>query len=237
MRRANLSTTMVDHEFTPPKYYEAWAEAVTSNTVWKVAVLLLFGMLGVCVVTIGRQSRQIASVANQRIVVRINDVGRPEAVSYRPADYKPQELEVKYFLTQQTHNYFSRVHATVVRDYGASFYFFDQPLMDRLNAEDARSQWLKKFLSSDADDCEVNVDVPVIDDLEREPYRAHVEWQKVCTRNGMETGREKYVTQYQFVIRPRKPTDRNFNDWLKFNPLGLVITYFRSDQYFAKGQQ
>ena len=220
-------------EFTPPKHYEAWMEAVTSNTVWKIAVLLLVACLAICVVTIGRQSRQIASVANQRVVVRIDKLGAQEAISYRPQDYKPEENETKYFLTQFTHNYFARVHQTVVRDYGNAFYFIAPELEERLNNEDRQTDWLQKFLRSDADDCEVVVDVPVIDDLTNEPYRGHVEWRKICTaRNGTETSRAKYVTRYQFRVRPLPG-----NDWIKYNPLGLMITYFRSDQYFGKEQQ
>ena len=51
------------------------------------------------------------------LVVRIDEVGRAEAVAYDATRYQPQPPELRYFLTQFVVKHFSRIRATVQREY------------------------------------------------------------------------------------------------------------------------
>ena len=54
--------------------------------------------------------RTQAKYANVKpLVVRIDDVGRAEAVAYDAATYQPQAPELRYFLTQFVVKHFSRL--------------------------------------------------------------------------------------------------------------------------------
>ena len=67
----------------------------------------------------------------QAAVIRINEVGRAEAVSYADLDYRPQEAEIKYFLIQFVEQHYSRMPATVRENYARSLYFLDGKLAGR----------------------------------------------------------------------------------------------------------
>ncbi len=60
------------------------------------------------------------------LVIRIDDVGRAQAVEYDTLTYQPQGQapELKYFLTQFVTTHFARMRATVKERYAESLYFF-----------------------------------------------------------------------------------------------------------------
>ena len=59
------------------------------------------------------------------LVIRIDDVGRAEAVQYDASRYQPQPPELRYFLTQFVVKHFSRLRATVQREYPDSLLFLE----------------------------------------------------------------------------------------------------------------
>src|SRR6202007_1875971 len=58
-------------------------------------------------------------------IVRINDVGRAEAIDYRNFQYRPQEAENKYYLTRWAELYFSRNRFAIERDQTSALYFLN----------------------------------------------------------------------------------------------------------------
>jgi type IV secretion system protein VirB5 len=101
------------------------------------------------------------------LVIRIDDVGRAQAVQYDSLTYRPQGQapELKYFLVQFVTKYFARRRATVKQAYAESLYFLDAPLADATIAQDQRAQTIEKFLSDAADETDVEVKNVTLDDL------------------------------------------------------------------------
>jgi hypothetical protein len=56
------------------------------------------------------------------VVVRIDTVGRAEAVTHDTATWKPQTPELRYFLSQFTQLHFNRIKATVPMDFPDSLF-------------------------------------------------------------------------------------------------------------------
>ncbi len=54
------------------------------------------------------------------LVIRINDVGRAEAVAYDSLTYQPQDAEVRYFLIEFVTKHYSRMRATVRENFARS---------------------------------------------------------------------------------------------------------------------
>lgn len=71
-------------------------------------------------------------------------------------------------------------------------------------------------------------------DLSKPPYKASVDFDKRFFSPGTrhERKRETYVAQIDFVLRDAVP-----NTFIRVNPLGLQITYFRVDQAFEEVRQ
>jgi type IV secretory pathway TrbF-like protein len=206
--------------------YEYYASTATTNYVLKIVVLALATVIGILGVALTRASAAAAHV--RPYIVRISEIGRAEAVAYQPSEYKPQAPEIRYFLTKFTHDYFSRVHQTIRNDYVNSLWFLDRQLFQQVDMRDRKTQWLPKFVASPDDDADVTVKTVAIEDLEHEPYRARVEFTKIFTNSaGAESKREQWTAEYVFRVNPNVP-----NEAVPHNPLGIAISYFRSDQAF-----
>lgn len=213
-------------EIAARQEYEYYGSTLTTNTALKFALLIALGVIALLGFDHVRMARIAANP--QRVFVRINEVGRAEAVAYSDFAYHPQAPEIRYFLSQFVIGYYGRNHKTVREQYVNSLYFLDRQLFDVVDGQDRRSQWLPKFLTSSDDDVNIAVNNVVIEDLAAEPYRARVEFTKVFTNTtGTEIKRENWAAEFLFRFNPNVP-----NSLVPHNPLGLAITYFRQDQAF-----
>jgi type IV secretory pathway component VirB8 len=70
-----------------------------------------------------------------------------------------------------------------------------------------------------------------LSELTSAPFKAAVTFQKVYYTPGTrhERARETHVAQIDFVMRDHVP-----NEFIRVNPLGLQIAYFRVDQAFEE---
>ena len=68
-------------------------------------------------------------------------------------------------------------------------------------------------------------------ELATPPYKAAVTFQQVYYSPGTRTERSRatYVAQVDFALRDHVP-----NEFVRVNPLGLQIAYFRVDQAFEE---
>jgi type IV secretory pathway TrbF-like protein len=211
------------------QYVELFGSALVMNTYLKIALLCVsLVALGLLLLNFHTQ-RQYANV--KPLVIRIDDIGRAQAVQYDTLTYTPQGQapELKYFLVQFVTKHFARMRATVKQQYAESLYFLDAPLADATIAQDQRDHVIDGFLTGTADETEIQVRNVTLDDLKAPPYKAVVEFEKASIGYGnrQERSRETHVAQITFVLRGQIP-----NAVIPVNPLGLTITYFRVDQAF-----
>src|SRR5204863_6803214 len=139
---------------------------------------------------------------------RIDDVGRAEAVQYDAAGYQPQPQELRYFLTQFVVKHFSRIRATVQREYPDSLFFLDPALADATIAQNDQSRALEGFLTnSSMDEADIVVQNVSLTEVTKSPFKAAVTFQKVFYTPGTraERSRETDIAQVDFVIRSHVP--------------------------------
>jgi len=222
----NLKTT----ENAKRQFVELYGSALVLNTYLKIALVLVsLVALGLLVLNV-RTAARAADV--KPLVIRIDDVGRAEAVQYDAMAYRPQPPELRYFLTQFIVKHFSRIRSTVQREYPDSLFFLEPALADATITENERSRALETFLmSASAEEIDIAVQNVSLSELGRAPYKAAVTFQKVFYTPGIRTerSRETYVAQIDFTLRDHVP-----NTFVRVNPLGLQISYFRLDQAFEE---
>ena len=128
------------------EFVELYGSALVMNTYLKIALVLVslvaVGLLALNFYT----ARRYAHV--KPLVIRIDDVGRAEAVQYDAATYKPQPPELRYFLTQFVVKHFSRLRATVQREYPESLLFLDPALANATIAQNEQSRVIETFLTN-----------------------------------------------------------------------------------------
>src|SRR6478736_5007744 len=201
------------------QFVELYGSALVLNTYLKIALVLVslvaLGLLALNFHTATKYSQV------KPLVIRIDDVGRAEAVQYDAAGYQPQAPELRYFLTQFIVKHFSRLRATVQREYPDSLFFLEPALADATIAQNEQSRVMETFLTNpSADEVDIAIENVSLSELVKSPYKASVNFQKVLYTPGTraERARETYVAQLDFVMRDHVP-----NEFVRVNPLGLQI--------------
>jgi len=215
------------------QFVELYGSSLVMNTYLRIALgVLLLVAVGLLVLNFRTQ----ALYSNVKpLVIRIDEVGRAEAVQYDAAAYKPQAPELRYFLTQFVAKHFSRIRATIQREYSDSLFFLDNQLANATMAQNDHSRSLQTFLANPSED---EIDIVVqnvsLSELTKRPFKAAVSFQQVFYAAGTRVERERqtYIAQIDFVMRDHVP-----NEFVRVNPLGLQITYFRVDQAFEEGRR
>lgn len=213
------------------QFVELYGSALVMNTYLKIA-LVLVSLLALALVALNfRTQAQYANV--KPLVIRIDEVGRAEAVAYDAATYRPQAPELRYFLTRFVAMHFSRLRATIHRDYADSLFFLEPALADATIAQNEHTRVMETFLTNPSgDETDIEIKNVTFGELSKAPYKASVDFEKryVAPGTRQERKRETFVAQIDFVLRDAVP-----NTFIRVNPLGVQITYFRVDQAFSTG--
>ena len=225
------TTTKVSPEMTraAERYLEQYGDPLVMNTYLKVTILVL---AVVCVTLAALVFESQRALANMHpMIVRINDVGRAEAIDYRNFEYRPQEAEDKYYLTRWTELYFARNRFTIKRDQTNSLYFLNADVQRAVIELERKGKMIQTY---EQDSMLPYVDIEVknvaLDDLRQSPYSARIEFEKVYTNpsDHTELKRERWTASVTYVFRENVK-----NTQLAVNPLGLTIVRFRADQAFS----
>jgi type IV secretory pathway TrbF-like protein len=225
---ADLSPKTI--ESAKRQFVEIYGSALVMNTYLKIA-LVLVSLVAMGLLVLNFRTAALAARVKP-LVVRIDDVGRAEAVQYDATTYQPQAKELRYFLTQFVVKHFSRIRSTIQREYPDSLFFLDPTLADATIAQNEQSRSLETFLTNPgADEVDILVQNVSLSELTKAPFKASVSFQKVLYTPGIRTerGRETHIAQIDFTMRDRVP-----NEFVRVNPLGLQISYFRVDQAFGE---
>jgi len=202
-------------------YLEQYGDPMVTNTYLKIAVALL-ALVAVGLVLV--DLRTVRTFQNFRpLVIRIDDLGRAEAINYHNLEYKPQDAEAKYFLSQFCALYYRRNRYTIQDDFSKSLYFLDGKLANGILDAYRKDDIIKKFITNSAAP-EVDVEVK-----QTPPFRARVDFYMVyySPADHSELKRDLYTANFVFLFRSQVP-----NELIPINPLGVTITYFREDQAF-----
>jgi type IV secretory pathway TrbF-like protein len=209
-------------------YLESYGDPMVTNTYLKIAlVLVALVATGLALVDL----KTIRTFENFRpLVIRIDDLGRAEAINYHNLEYQPQDAETKYFLSQFCALYYRRNRYTIQDDFSKSLYFLDGKLADGILDAYRKDDLIKKFISNTAaPEIDVEVKKVALDEMQNPPYRARVDFYMVyySPADHSELKRDLYTANFVFVFKAQVP-----NELIPINPLGLTITYFREDEAF-----
>jgi type IV secretory pathway TrbF-like protein len=209
-------------------YLEQYGNPLVMNTYLKITILVLAAVCAALAALVYHSQMALASV--HPLIVRINEVGRAEAIDYRNFQYKPQEAENKYYLTRWAELYFSRNRFTIERDQTNALYFLNgdvqRAVIDQERKENVIANYAK---DSSLPFVDVEVKNVILDDLRQSPYSARIEFEKIFTNpaDQSQLKREQWTASVTYVFR-----DQVKNNELAVNPLGLTIIRFRADQAF-----
>jgi type IV secretion system protein VirB5 len=219
-----------DRNFDDAKrlYLEQYGDPMVTNTYLKIALVLIsLVAVGLGLIDL----RTIRTFQNFRpLVIRIDDLGRAEAINYHNFEYKPQDAEAKYFLSQFSTLFYRKNRYTIQDDFSKALYFLDGKLADGILDAYRKDDIIKKFITNTAaPEIDIEVKKVSLEEMQTPPYRARVDLYMVyySPADHSEIKRDLYTANFVFVFKSQVP-----NELIPINPLGLTITYFREDQAF-----
>jgi type IV secretory pathway TrbF-like protein len=224
--------TKPDRTFNTAKqlYAEQFGDSIVTNTYLKIALLAMALVSAGLIYTNLKTVRMVQNF--KPLVIRISDIGRAEAVRYDTLGYKPQEAEIKYFLSEFCRLYYSRNHNTIRDNVKKSLLFMDAQLANSVTEAYGKNHTVEGYLEdSSGPDIDIEVEKVSIEDLRLAPYKATVDFYEVAYSPGdrVEVKRTLYTAHFVFLFRDSVP-----NDLIQVNPLGLAFTYFREDEAFYR---
>jgi len=218
------------NESNPAKqlYLEQFGEAIVTGNYLKVTVALLALIIAGLVVMNLKTIRRFQNF--KPLVIRIDELGRAQAVGYDSFAYKPEDKEAKYFLTQFCELYYRRNRYTINEDFTKSLYFLDGKLANDIMAAYRKSDVLKDFLNNpSAPEVDIDVQQVALELMDKPPYKASVDFYMIQYSPVDHSVLKKtlYTSTFVFMFRNQVPSQL-----IPLNPLGLTITYFREDEAF-----
>ncbi len=205
------------------EYAEIWGETVQANRRLRTLSLVL---AGACL-TLGVVLLRIASVEPPRpIVVRVDEVGRAEAVAYEAATAQADPLDptTKYFLNRFIDDFYSRRRATVEEHWTRSLRFLSTELANAAFARDG-AEVAAMAAGTAASELRVEQVVLRIHANPEPPHSATADFDLVRLSREQETGRERWSLTLRFDFLEEIPSEL-----VVFNPMGLLITYLQADR-------
>jgi type IV secretory pathway TrbF-like protein len=223
---------MSDRTFQEAKqlYLEQYASAIVTGGYLKIAVALLsLVIVGLVLVNL-RIAWTLKSF--KPLVIRIDEIGRAQAVAYENLAYKPEYKETKYFLTRFCQLYYRRNRATISDDFSQALYFLDGKLAGDTIQAFKQQNIIKDFLTEKlSPERDIDVRQVVIEPMDKPPFRATVDFFEIEYRPADHAVARKtlYTASLLFSFRDQVP-----NEDILVNPLGLTVSYFREDEAFTK---
>jgi len=211
------------------EYAEIWGEAVQANRKLRTILIFLSASIVLGVVVLIR----IAGAEPPRpIVVRVDEVGRAEALAYEAATAQADPLDptTKYFLNRFVDDFHSRRRATVEEHWTRSLRFLST---DLANAAFARDAGEVASVAAGTADAEIRVEQVVlrIHPSPEPPHGATADFDLVHLAGEQEIRRERWSLTLRFEFLDSVPPEL-----VVHNPMGLLITYLQADRALVTGE-
>ena len=206
------------------EFSEIWGEAIHAARHLRILSIALGALSLMLVVTVFRLS---GAEQPRPIVVRVDEVGRAEALAYDVAQAQADPLDptTKYFLHRFLHDFYTRQNATVEEYWARSLHFLTP---DLANAAFRTQAETVAMVAAGAAREEIQVDRVVlrIQAQPQPPHGATADFELVKTdRFHKEIGRERWSVTLRFVFMAVIPVEL-----MPVNPMGIVVTYLQADR-------
>ena len=173
--------------------------------------------------------------------VRIDDVGRAQAIQYSDLNYSPREGEIRTYLTDWTNYRHTINRETMAKKYPMNYYFLSAPLAAQLIGQDNANHLITQVTSGQMEQSEVQVNNVTITSMMQERIGNAI----VSRGTALETfdliyspqtsnkpRTEHWIASITYYLNPAQVSDQAKTNpqYETINPLGLTITEFHENR-------
>ena len=186
----------------------------------------------------------IVALAHKPVInryIRIDEMGKAQAIQYSDLNYSPREGEVRTYLTDWANYRYTLNRETVAKKYPLNYYFLSTALGTQLMGEDNAAHTISQVASGQVEQSDVDVRNVTITSMSTEQIQgaviakgtALVNVDKLYSvRNSREPRTEHWMLSVTYYLNPKQVSDQAkvFPQFETINPLGLTITEFHENR-------
>ena len=186
----------------------------------------------------------IVALAHKPVInryIRIDEMGKAQAIQYSDLNYSPREGEVRTYLTDWANYRYTLNRETVAKKYPLNYYFLSTTLATQLMGEDNAAHTISQVASGQIEQSDVDVRNVTITSMSTEQIQgaviakgtALVNIDKLYSvRNSREPRTEHWMLSVTYYLNPKQVSDQAkvFPQFETINPLGLTITEFHENR-------
>lgn len=184
------------------------------------------------------------SLAHRPVInryVRIDEMGRAQAIQYSDLDYTPREGEVRTYLTDWANYRYTISRDTIAKKYPLNYYFLSSNLASQLMADDNQSHLVSQVMGGQMEQSDVEVrDVTITSMSVQTIQRAKVARGTALVTidriyspdHSRQPRTEHWMLSVTYYLNPDQVSDQAkiFPQFETINPLGLTITEFHENR-------
>src|SRR6201996_3780387 len=173
--------------------------------------------------------------------VRIDEMGRAQAIAYSDLNYSPREGEVRTYLTDWANYRYTINRDTIAKKYPLNYYFLSQSLASQLMGEDNANHLVSQVAAGQVEQSEVDVKNVTITSMSEETVQgatiargtALITLDKLYSaRNSREPRTEHWAVTVTYYLNPKQVNEQAkiFPQFETINPLGMIVTEFHENR-------
>jgi type IV secretion system protein VirB5 len=178
-------------------------------------------------------------IANRYI--RIDEMGRAQAIAYSDLNYSPREGEVRTYLTDWANYRYTISRDTVAKKYPLNYYFLSQTLASQLMTDDNANHFVSQVVGGQIEQSDVEVKNVTITSMSEEAVEgariargtALVTLDRFYSpHNSRQPRTEHWAMTVTYYLNPKQVSDQAkiFPQFETINPLGLTVTEFHENR-------
>ncbi len=179
--------------------------------------------------------------------IRIDEMGRAQAIQYSDLNYSPREGEVRTYLNDWANYRYTINRDVIAKKYPRNYYFLSQSLATRLMADDNQNHLVSQVTAGQLESSDVQVQNVTITSMSEEM----VQGAKIArgtalmgvdrfysAQNSHEPRTEHWLVSVTYYLNPKQVSDqaRIYPQYEFINPLGLTITEFHENRISVETQ-
>jgi type IV secretion system protein VirB5 len=214
-------------------YASHYAERKAYRLILACGTVLLLGSMGL------NLSLARRPIANRYI--RIDEMGRAQAIQYSDLNYSPREGEVRTYLTDWANYRYTINRDTIGKKYPLNYYFLSGNLSAQLMTEDNANHLISQVIGGQIEQSDDEVKNVTITTMSQETVQgaviargtALIALDKLYSpRYSHEPRTEHWLISVTYYLNAKQVSDQAkvFPQFETINPLGLTITEFHENR-------
>jgi type IV secretion system protein VirB5 len=178
-------------------------------------------------------------IANRYI--RIDEMGRAQAIQYTDLNYSPREGEVRTYLTDWINYRYTVNRDVIAKKYPLNYYFLSQALASRLMTDDNQNHLVSQVTAGQIESSDVAVQNVTITSMSEEMVQGAriARGTALMTvdrfysaQSSREPRTEHWMLSITYYLNPKQVSDQSriYPQYEFINPLGLTITEFHENR-------